>query len=427
MKIVSISVENFKILKSIKYEPKLLNVIIGGNDTGKTSFLQAISVSFDDNVINKEFADFPGSMINFEAASSLIKVETKGKNPGQYIVSLECPDYEAAIESFSRHFREFIFNSNKFAGEVSSRKNPRGDDISLYHFVPVPDIEYIRSNIRQSELTEKLRGCLFIRRDGPNVPLEAKTYLSQDVWNLGGVLISYLTQGHKDISIMKWKWEGRRKNQSSMKSEIRTEWGKRVYRGEGPLFIRDSGEEFKKLNKAEIESLLEIHELEGLIRTKKELATRSNSNPNEDQLEEIKSKLHNLNNGINNDARQFQYQSTLFIGDGMKTLLGLMDAVRMTRPGSVLLLDDVDLRLSSAYLKKFIKYTLEWCRSEEVQFFMTARNTDIIRALVDIGSSDPNQLPFLEEDLRIVTLEPSASSKETSVINFNEARKLYGE
>ena len=153
MKIVRISVENFKILKSIKYEPKLLNVIIGDNDTGKTSLLQAISVSFDDNVINKEFADFPGSMINFEATSSLIKVETKGKNPGHYIVSLECPDYEAAIESFSRHFREFIFNSNKFAGEVSSRKNPRGDDINLYHFVPVPNIEYIRSNIRQSELT----------------------------------------------------------------------------------------------------------------------------------------------------------------------------------------------------------------------------------------------------------------------------------
>jgi hypothetical protein len=152
--------------------------------------LQAISVSFDDNVRYKEFADFLGSMINFEATSSLIKVETKGKNPGHYIVSLECPDYEAAIESFSRHFREFIFNSNKFAGEVSSRKNPRGDDINLYHFVPVPNIEYIRSNIRQSELTEKLRGCLFIRRDGQNVTLEAKTYVSQDVWNVGGVLIS---------------------------------------------------------------------------------------------------------------------------------------------------------------------------------------------------------------------------------------------
>lgn len=427
MKITKISVKNFRALNFVEFEPKLLNVIIGDNDSGKTSLLQAISIVFDDEILSRDFADFPGSMINFEAKSSSIKVDVEQGNPSQYVVSLEIPDNEAVFEAFSRNFREFISDSNKLASDIGSNKGKKGITSDLFYFVPVPDLGYLRSNVNQSEVEERLRGCLFIKRGDPDVLIEANTYISQDVWNLGRAILAKLNQRNKENFIIQSNWEGKRK--PWMRVKIKTDRGKRVYWGDTPLFIRNPGEEFKKLKKAEIEGLLNVPPFADLIKTSKELTVSQESNSLQKELQKLRTKIEEVEDEKYTDTtiiEQDQYLSTLFIGDGIKTLFGLMGTIQMARSGSVILINDADLNLSPAYLQILINYVVRWCWSEGMQLFMTVRNNDVIKCLMNKKEFESGQLAFIESEVALVKLGTLSAHERPHVLSFKEASELSG-
>jgi Predicted ATP-dependent endonuclease of the OLD family len=53
MKVNEISIENFKGIDSLKFQPRLLNVIVGRNNTGKTSILEAMALVLNSDFIEK--------------------------------------------------------------------------------------------------------------------------------------------------------------------------------------------------------------------------------------------------------------------------------------------------------------------------------------------------------------------------------------
>ena len=46
-----VTIKNFKGISSLKFTPKKFNVLVGRNNTGKTSILEAISVCTNPNLI----------------------------------------------------------------------------------------------------------------------------------------------------------------------------------------------------------------------------------------------------------------------------------------------------------------------------------------------------------------------------------------
>ena len=72
MVIKEVGIENFKGIDSIKFKPKLLNVIVGRNNTGKTSIIEAIAMALDGTFLDENYSESPTSIINYLANSGEI-------------------------------------------------------------------------------------------------------------------------------------------------------------------------------------------------------------------------------------------------------------------------------------------------------------------------------------------------------------------
>lgn len=81
MKINNISINNFKGIDSLKFEPKTINIIVGRNNTGKTSILESIACAFIPDFIEENFNAKPATLINYLSESAEIKfTASNGRN-----------------------------------------------------------------------------------------------------------------------------------------------------------------------------------------------------------------------------------------------------------------------------------------------------------------------------------------------------------
>ncbi|WP_337860657.1 AAA family ATPase [Ferroplasma sp.] len=89
MNISKISISGFKALQDINFNPDKIHVIIGKNNTGKTSLLEAISFTFNNDILKEYDSEdmSPSVIINYY-------LNNKGK------ISLMLTDDERNNQSF---------------------------------------------------------------------------------------------------------------------------------------------------------------------------------------------------------------------------------------------------------------------------------------------------------------------------------------
>ena len=74
MNITQIEVNNFKVFENFTFKPKMLNVITGRNNTGKTTLLEAISITFNHETVLSKYRNFPGYLIREQSIEGFIKL-----------------------------------------------------------------------------------------------------------------------------------------------------------------------------------------------------------------------------------------------------------------------------------------------------------------------------------------------------------------
>ena len=114
MKIKKISVNNFKALDEIEISPKMVNVIVGRNNTGKSSFLQSIIFDFRPTELDEILRDNPSAIINYLSDNGSVKIIMK-----------ENRNESAQEIRFTRSSRETVFE-NLRADVISFFKRVRG-------------------------------------------------------------------------------------------------------------------------------------------------------------------------------------------------------------------------------------------------------------------------------------------------------------
>ena len=73
-----VTIKNFKGINSLKITPKKFNIIVGGNNTGKTSILEAISICMNPNLLYTLFENkYRNSIINYLSDDSSIRIDTE--------------------------------------------------------------------------------------------------------------------------------------------------------------------------------------------------------------------------------------------------------------------------------------------------------------------------------------------------------------
>lgn len=88
----NIIIKNFKAIGTLEIKPKKFNVLVGRNNTGKTSILEAISVCMDPNLISDLFNKYGTSIINYFGNNSSIKININNKNVKRLLIKKATPD-----------------------------------------------------------------------------------------------------------------------------------------------------------------------------------------------------------------------------------------------------------------------------------------------------------------------------------------------
>ena len=84
MTITKLSIESFKGINQLSFEPKQLNIIVGRNNTGKTSILQAIDLVFNSKIqYYKQYHSHLSSLIKFKKEPCVEPIHLYGTNTSQ--------------------------------------------------------------------------------------------------------------------------------------------------------------------------------------------------------------------------------------------------------------------------------------------------------------------------------------------------------
>lgn len=107
-------------------------------------------------------------------------------------------------------------------------------------------------------------------------------------------------------------------------------------------------------------------------------------------------------------------------GDGLKKVLLLGSSIIEAKNG-VLLIDEVETAIHIDALVDVFKWFVKACETYKVQVFMTTHSIEVIDAVFE-SQNDLNDIQFLENSLRIITIRNSADEQKTRVRNLNGLR-----
>ena len=108
MKIKKLTITNFKGIDSINFEPKTINLIVGRNNTSKTSILQAIDLLFNTDKLRSYRKNFSGLIKVNSDSSEVIAELTKGKST----FKIERPDLKTTFIEFKKELEKRVMSDH---------------------------------------------------------------------------------------------------------------------------------------------------------------------------------------------------------------------------------------------------------------------------------------------------------------------------
>ena len=383
MEIKNIKIDNFKNLESIDIITNHnINLIVGKNNTGKTSLIQALYITF----LTKEFISFYkkeynlsslSSLINYSSNKSLIEIKTNMEKPKDKIyLEISRPKFKDFILYMQAQIDHFLeIDGKTFSNLPDKPKSKKTQDFSrlftsenneikslVEEIINEKKIE-IANNIKYdviiagkyspSEETTKLLSEIhrqvfkkITEKIGKTIPKEYESYLS--IWQFErefGIIIDHMAAPES--------------NKAQMNGGL-------LYINAGHINL----EQFYK------QSETTAIEIQGIIKT--------------------------LN--ILPDLERFTFRNLVFkkdgvrkeipleiMGEGFKVLIYIISMIlsfknRKIKP--VILIEEPEIHMHPGYINEFVNYLIDFSINNNIQFFITTHSEDLINS-------------FLNEDLEV--------------------------
>ncbi len=364
MIINEVEISGFKGIRQLTIHPKKINILVGKNNTGKTSILEAIDCTINANELfgmKMKYDPYLPSLINVNEKEA--KIVVKSKTEAKYLI-LSKPELKEALPEFKKQLIERLKSivSNKENGwdkveemidrilakedvlsDVIKRtiKIDSGDDNKMYIFsyTPLifkeikPILEFIDKRRVYSKFTIEMLSVWF---DNP-------TLLLSDIKNKKG--------GEKVISRF-----------------IET------------LLLDNTEAEFFETKKAIVEKIQKY------LKERKIL----------ENLERFDFDTLLFKNG--EKMSEVPYS---FMGDGFKSLVGLI--AKTSPENKIIFIEEPETHMHPAYMKELMHQIIDFSKENNVQFFITTHSSDILD-IVSTDEVEPEYQDYLEKELNIMTL-----------------------
>ncbi|MCK4795913.1 MAG: AAA family ATPase [Spirochaetes bacterium] len=386
MKINKITINDFKGIDTLEFKPKMINLIVGKNNTGKTSLLEAIDLLFNSEKIrdNKYMNDLIN--INSESFSEIIANLGDGN---KLQLQLKKSDYQ----ELNIEFKNLIFESFKLSMNFKkikfTEKMEQALESALNDFLD-KEIHSILSKQSLTLVKNAEKKVLFSdSEEFSRVLIDTSKYLFKNLKLENKVILD------NDYSLFLKVYSSRLLN---IKQEINE---KEV------VFIK----ELKHIAKDDktSEDTLKIHKIDNYLKKNKLINNLERFN-----LPRLifKSK--------NNLLGTIPYE---FMGDGFKVIVGLLwhlSSKNIKR--KIILIEEPEKYTHPGYVKELVKYLIKFSRDENIQFFITSHSIDFIEFFLDEDIITSDDRKYLKKELRILRLEKLENNILPESLDYNGAK-----
>jgi len=395
MRIQKILINNFKGIDSLEFEPRMINLVIGRNNTGKTSLIESIDMLYNKENIRKYFSKHFSKLINVNSQQSNIIITSE---KGETNLKISKPDVQTVSIEFKK---ELIKNFKKI--ETIQKGLKLTEDIEK-------EIDNLLNTLMTGEvLSELSKEVITVTKDG-----KEEIYFSfeskKNIRILQDIIVTILNHINKKFGL-------------KIDSVFVPFLSNRFFRDEY-LFTHERNSNLKevilirslKMGGAEektAEEAIKIKEIEEYIKKYRLL-------DNVDNLEKF-----DLDHLIfKNKDRKYTIPYD-FMGDGFKGMIGLLWHLSSTNiKNKAILLEEPDAYMHPGYIRQLVGFIIKFSRDMNIQFFITSHNIDFIESFFSEGLPK-DDTDYLKRELLIVKMEKTKNyiTSETSDYKAADSKK----
>lgn len=382
MRIEQIRINGFKGIDLLEFEPKMINLVVGRNNTGKTSLLEAIDLLFNtEKIKNKQHLS---SLINIYSQKSEVVSKLDNK---KLSLELKKSDTQAISIAFKNELLKNLKRLEKFRKDLKfTEEMNRGVDRLL-------------DSVMDPEITSKLsKESLTVIKDGnEEICFSSRSYeLGELQYALVESISKYI---NKDFKL-------------KIKPEMLylvTHWV--------PVPTPTS----------ETKDVIFIGQLRLATRSKREITPEEAIKLHiiEDHIKKY-NLVENLEK-FNLDFLLFKYNENIyaipydFMGEGFKAITGFLWYLSSKKiKDRIVLVEEPETYMHPGYIQELIKFIIKFSREVNIQFFITSHSIDFIESFFNENLSK-DEINYLEREFQIIRMEKTKNYITSEVLDYKDA------
>lgn len=349
MKIQKLSIHNFKGIDLLEFEPKRINVIVGRNNTCKTTLLEAIHLSFYKKINRRKHLN---SLINVRSEESKIESVVDGKTS---VMEIKKPSIQNIIIKFKK---DILKNLRGYLERFKQKKLNEEMEKDLNRLLET----YIDQEIGAEILTESVA----VTVDG-----KEEIYIAHHS--------EKISKRHEIISEL-------------IAKQLRKNFELRIDRELLFYMINQSYRpSFRPINeKSEPQQVIFIQEL--VPKVPDEISKEDSV-----KLHDVDAliKKYHLVKGLEKfdfDFLLFKEGSKVypipytFMGDGFKAMVGLLwHFSSRDIQNKIVLIEEPETHMHPGYITELTRLLIKFSKEMDIQFFITSHSIDFVNSFFEEG------------------------------------------
>lgn len=414
MKVNELSVENFKGIDSLTFQPRLLNVIVGRNNTGKTSILETLATMLDSDFIGKYYQETPSSIINYFVNSSRIDASLSNAITEQRRVIVERMNTQEILDEMTAGILENIGNIQFDLHKGYLRRTRIGSQgvKALKTLVGMDASEF--QDLVQTAVGDELLADIIKRLTQECVKVsrgESETFFFSESFRV--------TQENLTVAVLK-KALGEQ-----------PEFDKGIISHSIFRYIFNPISRFRTYNISALPRDSNVTLVKEPLQYLQRILEKNKGNQELAlEIEEILKEEKIVPNLLRFDFTEVVFEteegkkSVKFkrMGDGFQALVAVLALLKSINDSqTIFLIEEPEVHMHPGYVRELVKYLAQVSASLHVQLFITTHSYDLIQSLLEEDSPE-NLRTFLRENLLLLRLTRSGDTVIGESIRYDEAQ-----
>lgn len=411
MQIKELKIKNFKGMSLLKFKPKKINLLVGRNNTGKTSVLEAIDLLFNSDEIVQKYPRYALNLIMVGSEYSELAVETDDKKDSKINLKISKPNEIEAIDNFKKNLLDVLINFKSRMRRRTANKIEFTEEIKRELSSKLDG--WITPELRRNILKGSI---LIVKNESRVIKCQLdEEYIISDL----GVLSEHLYKYLKD----KFKLDS--KTSRGFEEDFVFEFSyvscrslfDRVYRH---YDIKDS-KKIAILIKDLLRTGLNLIQIDGKNEETKRRIIYVESIIKEYNLVENLDRL-DFDYVIFKDGSERKFIPFDFLGDGFKAMIGLLWHLSSKNiKNKIVLLDEPETHMHPGYIQELISMLIKFSDELNIQFFISTHSSDFIDLLFN-GNFSPEEQKYLEKELLLLKMEKIDDTNISQYSDYNDSK-----